>query len=180
MSSLVDLIYLPLPPSPKLPAHASFVPFTKPYTKGTKIPTQPCQGNFAMKHVTFAYPTRPLQPVLLNVNMVFPAYQTTFIVGASGSGKSSVAALLTKLYDASYGAVELDGYDLRALDEKWIRENVLLLSQNTVVFSGSLEDNVAMKSGVDREEVLKACETALLLDLVKELSGGFVFASPEI
>ncbi|KAL5514601.1 hypothetical protein ACEPAG_1917 [Sanghuangporus baumii] len=112
-----------------------------------KIRPSRCLGEFSLHEVIFAYPSRPTIPVLKNVSMYFPSGEMTFVVGGSGSGKSSVAQLLIRLYSPSAsggGIVALDDQDIEYLDERWLREHVAVVSQSCILFSGTIHDNVAL------------------------------------
>ena len=105
----------------------------------------------------------------------------TFVVGESGSGKSSVAQLLVHLYTPSLGLIALDDQDTSYIDEKWLRENVAVVSQSCILFSGSIHDNVALgvagvrrrPEQVTREEVERVCTAALMQEFVRELPDGY-------
>jgi ATP-binding cassette subfamily B (MDR/TAP) protein 1 len=86
-----------------------------------KITPARCYGELALHNVTFAYPSRPTVPVLSDVSLFLPANETTFIVGSSGSGKSTVAQLLLRMYEPQSGTISLDEQDVRFLDEAWMR-----------------------------------------------------------
>ena len=76
--------------------------------------------------------------MLTNLNMKIEAGKITAVVGRSGSGKSSIAALLLRLYDPQSGLVSLDGHDLKDLDPSWLRRNIGAVNQEPVLFSGSI------------------------------------------
>ncbi|KAJ7673984.1 P-loop containing nucleoside triphosphate hydrolase protein [Mycena polygramma] len=127
-------------------------------------PTQ-CRGEFALHNITFAYPSRPTVPVLQDVNIFFPAYETTFIVGSSGSGKSTIAHLLLGLYIPQAGEIHLDDQDIRFVDDEWRRLHVAGVEQGCILFDMSVFDNIALGAGgrtVNREEVKQACIIALM------------------
>ncbi|TDL27874.1 P-loop containing nucleoside triphosphate hydrolase protein [Rickenella mellea] len=149
-----------------------------------KIRPLRCNGEFSLHNVSFAYPSRPTDRVLESVYLFLPANETTFIVGGSGSGKSTIAQLLARLYTPNSGAVQLDDQDVEYLDEEWVRRNVALVSQSCIMFEGSVHDNVAMGvagSGegarrpeeVSREEVVEACTAALMHEFVRDLPEGY-------
>ncbi|GLB39497.1 putative P-loop containing nucleoside triphosphate hydrolase protein [Lyophyllum shimeji] len=121
-------------------------------------------------------------PALSNVSLFLPAAETTFIVGASGSGKSSVAALLLRLYAPQHGAVCADERDVRVLDGGWYAEGVMGVGRGwggDVVFGGmSVVENVAVAVAgtgreVRREEVEEACRAAMLHEFVSGLPEGY-------
>ncbi|KDQ51622.1 hypothetical protein JAAARDRAFT_40847 [Jaapia argillacea MUCL 33604] len=148
------------------------------------VPTR-CTGEFSLQNVTFAYPSRPTIPVLNDVSLYLPANETTFIVGGSGSGKSTIAALLLRLYDPQQGCVQLDDQDIGFLDEGFMREHVACVSQGCILFDMTVHDNVAMgvassslgggrrPEDVTREEVVEACRVALMYEFVRDLPDGY-------
>lgn len=79
--------------------------------------------------MTFAYPTRPDVTVLKGLNLTIPAGAVTAVVGGSGSGKSTIAALLLRFYDPMSGQILFDGQQVPNLDWTWLRRNVALVSQ---------------------------------------------------
>ncbi|KAF9462182.1 P-loop containing nucleoside triphosphate hydrolase protein [Collybia nuda] len=147
-------------------------------TQLRKIVPRKCAGELALHGVTFAYPSRPTLPILQDVSLYLPAKETTFIVGASGSGKSTVAQLLLRMYAPQSGMVQLDDQDVRYLDETWMRSHVAGVQQGVVIFEGSVFDNVAVGlagTGKDatREEVMDACRAALMHEFVRDLPEGY-------
>ncbi|PWN20351.1 hypothetical protein BCV69DRAFT_206762 [Microstroma glucosiphilum] len=158
-------------------------------------PRGECSGEVNLRGLTFCYPsikaTSPdAPPTLKNIDMFIPAGEPTFIVGGSGSGKSTIAQLLLRLYRPDSGAIELDGQDCRYLDREWCRTNIASVDQHPIVFDLSVHDNVALgligrglsdqqvQQGthvpiVDREQVISACRIALLHEFIKDLPDGY-------
>lgn len=101
-------------------------------------------GEIVFHNVSFAYPSRPGQPVLRNVNLTFPAGKHTAIVGLSGSGKSTVAALIARLQDPSEGTITLDGHDLRELNVRSLRSLISLVQQEPSLLDRSILENIAL------------------------------------
>ena len=148
-----------------------------------------CRGEFNLRNITFAYPSRPEQPVLRDVSLFLPPGETTFIVGGSGSGKSTIAQLLLRLYIPTSGDITLDDQSFPYLDEGFTRENIAAVQQGCILFDLSVHDNVAMglagspsdpKTGVvrrpkdvTREEVVEACKMAMIHDFVESLPDGY-------
>lgn len=101
----------------------------------------------------------------------------TFLVGRSGSGKSTITNLLLKFYEPLTGSIFVDGQPIRTLDDRWLRENVTLIQQSSILFNDTFHMNVAFGSRdpfrVTREEVRAACETVLLQSTVLGLPKGF-------
>ncbi|EXJ78652.1 hypothetical protein A1O1_09053 [Capronia coronata CBS 617.96] len=108
------------------------------------LPPRFCDGTIEMRAVSFAYPVRPDHLVLHDCSFSFPAGQTTFIVGRSGSGKSTIGQLLLKFYEAQSGTISIDGIDLRDIETNWIRNNISLVQQQTTLFSETIFRNIAL------------------------------------
>ena len=101
------------------------------------------EGEVSFENVNFSYPSRPDVPVLKDLTLTFPAGKTIALVGASGSGKSTVTSLIERFYDVQEGAVKLDGVDVKKLNLKWLRSQIGLVSQEPVLFSTTVKENVA-------------------------------------
>jgi len=93
--------------------------------------------------VSFAYPTRPQEPVLDRLSLSIPPGETVAVVGPSGAGKSTLFQLLLRFYDPDAGRVQVGGIDVRELDLTVLRRSVGIVPQDVVVFSGSAADNIA-------------------------------------
>lgn len=96
---------------------------------GGITPKDKPHGHVEFSNVTFAYPTRSDVTVLQNLNLTIPAGAMTAVVGGSGSGKSTIAALLLRFYNPSSGLILFDGNNVSQLDWTWLRNNVALVSQ---------------------------------------------------
>ncbi len=99
-------------------------------------------GEITVENVNFTYPSRPDVQILKNLSLTFPAGKTTALVGASGSGKSTIISLAERFYDPLAGSVRLDGNDIRELNVKWLRSQIGLVSQEPVLFSTTIRQNV--------------------------------------
>ncbi|TFK31897.1 ABC transporter type 1, transmembrane domain-containing protein, partial [Crucibulum laeve] len=168
--------------APTTPSTTRFSFTTQPKSRTLrKIAPAKCTGEFALHNVTFAYPSRPTLPVLTDVSLFLPANETTFIVGSSGSGKSTVAQLLMRMYEPQQGSVMLDEQDVRFLDEEWMQMHVAGVGQGTqggvVILDGkSVLENVALGAfgrHAGREEVEEACRAALMHEFVRDLPEGY-------
>jgi ATP-binding cassette subfamily B (MDR/TAP) protein 1 len=130
-----------------------------------------------LNSVLFAYPSRPTVYVLKDVSLFLPANEMTFIVGSSGSGKSTIAQLLMRMYDPQDGVVMLDERDMKFLDEEWMKSHVASVGQQgasgVVILDGkSLFENIAIgarsvKGVVRKEDVEEACRAALMHEFVR-------------
>lgn len=101
------------------------------------------QGRIELRNVSFKYPARPTVQVLDNINIVFEEGKTTALVGASGSGKSTIIALAERWYDPESGDVLLDGNNVKDLNLKWLRQQIGLVQQEPVLFNDTVYANVA-------------------------------------
>ena len=108
-----------------------------PLTGGDRPPW--CEGHLSFEGVRFAYPTRPEAEVLAGIDLDLAQGEVVALVGASGAGKSTIAALVGRLYDPTAGRVLLDGRDLRELDPAWLREQIGVVPQEPILFSASIE-----------------------------------------
>ena len=100
--------------------------------------------SLAFRNVSFEYESRPGERVLKNVNLEFPAGKYTAIVGLSGSGKSTIAALIARLYDPVEGTIELEGQNLRELNVRSLRSFVSFVQQEPSLFDRSILENIAL------------------------------------
>ncbi|KAJ9646637.1 hypothetical protein H2199_002686 [Coniosporium tulheliwenetii] len=136
-------------------------------------------GNIEARDVHFAYPIRPGVKVLEGLTLSIPARKTTALVGASGSGKSTIIGLLERWYDPAKGSLYLDGVDLKDLNVRWLRTNIRLVQQEPVLFNGTVFDNVAFgllgtdKAGLPAAEqillVQRACKAAYADEFIEHL-----------
>ena len=94
-----------------------------------KIPSNRCNGNIEIANLAFSYPSRPGAPVLRSFTLSIPAGKTTALVGASGSGKSTVVGLLERWYNPSSGSIILDGVDVSDYNIQWLRSRIRLVQQ---------------------------------------------------
>jgi ATP-binding cassette subfamily B (MDR/TAP) protein 1 len=111
--------------------------------------------------VAFAYPSRQETPIYDNLNLTVEAGTTVALVGTSGSGKSTVVQLIERFYDPDQGRVLLDGTPLQDLNLTWLRSKIGLVSQEPVLFSGTVAENIALgKAGATKEEIIEAAKMA--------------------
>lgn len=100
-------------------------------------------GEITLEDVKFNYPSRPDVPIVKGINITFAAGETAALVGASGSGKSTIISLIERFYDPLSGSVKLDGADIRDLNIRWLRSQIGLVSQEPVLFSTTIRGNIA-------------------------------------
>ncbi|ETM00911.1 hypothetical protein L917_02430 [Phytophthora nicotianae] len=132
------------------------------------------KGSLEFRDVQFAYPSRLGAQIYNGYNLTIAPGQTVALVGASGCGKSTAIALLERFYDPHTGSVSLDGVDLRHLSLPWLRDRISLVSQEPVLFAGTIAENIALgKPGATREEITQAAQDASSLDFIRNLPDGF-------
>jgi ATP-binding cassette subfamily B protein len=130
-------------------------------------------GRIGYEAVRFRYPTRPDVEVLQGVDLAVAPGEVVALVGPSGGGKSTMGALLSRLYDPTGGRVTLDGVDLRELDPAWLRRLVGVVSQEPVLFSTTIADNVRYgRPGATDAEVREALRAANALAFVESFPDG--------
>lgn len=132
------------------------------------------EGELAWEGVHFAYPTRRDVPVLQGIELGVRAGEVVALVGPSGAGKSTLAQLLSRFYDPDRGRVALDGRDLRALDPGWLRRQVGVVSQEPILFSGTIAENIRYgRPDATEDEVVAAARTANAHDFVARFPEGY-------
>ncbi|KAL3624170.1 ABC transporter B member 19 [Castilleja foliolosa] len=137
-------------------------------------PVESIRGEIELRHVDFAYPSRPDVMVFKDFNLRIRAGQSQALVGASGSGKSSVIALIERFYDPIGGKVMIDGKDIRRLNLKSLRLKIGLVQQEPVLFATSIFDNIAYgKDGATETEVIEAARAANVHTFVSGLPEGY-------
>jgi ATP-binding cassette subfamily B (MDR/TAP) protein 1 len=141
-------------------------------TEGKKPHT--CAGRIELKDVHFTYPARPDQQVCNGYNLVVEPGQTVALCGASGSGKSTAIQLIERFYDPDSGSVQLDGVDLRELNVRWLREQIGLVSQEPVLFGGTIAENIGMgKPGATKDEIVAAAKMSNAHDFIMTFPSGY-------
>jgi ATP-binding cassette subfamily B protein len=126
------------------------------------------RGAVELAGVSFAY--EPGRAAVRDVSLAIAAGERVALVGASGAGKSTVAGLIARFYDPTAGRVTIDGRDLRDCGLRWLREQVAVVLQDTVLFSGSVRDNIAYGASGD---VVAAAVAAGAHDFIEALPAGY-------
>jgi len=135
---------------------------------------QPPRGELALNRVSFSYPSRPETLALENVSFAVRTGETVAIVGPSGSGKTTIFALAQRFFDPQSGTVLVDGIDVRKADPQAVRERMAVVPQETVVFSGSVMDNIRFgKPEASQEDVLAAARAARVDEFAERLPKGY-------
>lgn len=119
------------------------------------------RGNIEFKNVSFQYDES--REILKDINFSIKAGETIGILGPTGSGKSTMAYLMTRLYDANSGTIEIDGINIKDIRKQWLRKHVGLVLQETFLYAKSIHDNIAIKhEEMDRESIEKVSKVATL------------------
>jgi len=133
-------------------------------------PSAPDEGaEIAFERVTFRYPGMA-DPALDRISFTVRPGQTAAILGATGSGKSSLIQLIPRLFDPDEGAVRIDGRDVRTCDPEWLRAQIGYAPQEVVLFSGTVRDNLLWgKDDANREEIVEAARAAQIHETIMRL-----------
>ncbi|XP_022646092.1 ATP-binding cassette sub-family B member 8, mitochondrial-like isoform X2 [Varroa destructor] len=146
-----------------------------PLRGGAVIPEDYFSGEIRLRNVTFAYPTRPDQNVVDHLSLNIPPGKVVALCGSSGSGKSTVAALIERFYDVNSGEVLIDGVNIKHLDGHWLRGSAIgSISQEPVLFASSILENIrySRPSATD-EEVMEAAKLANAHDFIMSFEKGY-------
>ncbi|MEG3974009.1 ABC transporter ATP-binding protein [Microcoleus sp. herbarium8] len=141
-------------------------------TGDIRLPVSSIKGEIEFKNVTFSYNQR--KPILQYFSLTLPAGKTTAIVGATGSGKSTLVKLILRLYEVQYGQIYLDGIELNNLNLKDLRRAIGLVSQDVFLFHGTVAENIAYGSfeATDRE-IVNAAKIAEAHEFIAQLPEGY-------
>ena len=128
-------------------------------------------GSIDFEHVTFAYQQRSGKPVLSDINLHIKSGETIGIMGGTGSSKTSLVSLISRLYDATEGSVRVGGEDVRRYDVESLRDAVSVVLQNNVLFSGTIYDNLRWgDENATDEECQQACRLACADEFIERFS----------
>lgn len=132
----------------------------------------PINRDIVFDHVTFGYDRS--KPVLQDISFTVPQGATVAILGATGSGKSSLMHLLQRLYDCTQGRITIGGVDIKDIDKAWLRSRVGLILQEPFLYSRTIESNLGIaKPDVTFEEVREAARTARADEFITEFENGY-------
>ena len=132
----------------------------------------PIDRDIVFDHVTFAYDRD--RPVLRDVSFTVPKGATVAILGATGSGKSSLMHLMQRLYDCTGGRITIGGVDIKDIDKAYLRSRVGLILQEPFLYSRTIESNLGIaKPGITPDEVREAARTACADGFISEFENGY-------
>ena len=134
----------------------------------------PIKGRVEFEHVRFFYNPHLPDPVLDDINLVIEPGQTVAVLGATGAGKSSLINLVPRFYDVSSGRVLIDGMDVRHIEHGSLMQQIAIVPQETILFSGSVRDNIRYGAPhADESEVIAAAQAAQAHDFIVALPSGY-------
>ena len=135
---------------------------------------QKLKGEIKFKDVTFKYPTRLSTSALGGVSFIAKPGEVTAIVGPSGAGKTTLFALIQRFYDPTTGSILIDGLDIKTADPLELRKHIAVVPQDTIIFSGSVLDNIRFGTpDASREAAMSAAKAARVDEFAKKLPQGF-------
>lgn len=141
--------------------------------KKEAIELPPIQGEIELDHVSFSY-EKEGELILNDINLTVKPGETVAFVGMSGGGKSTIISLIPRFHDVVEGAVRIDGYDLRDVKGKSLRDQIGMVLQDSILFSDSVKSNILMgKPDATDEEVIAAAKAANAHDFIESLSLGY-------
>ncbi len=130
------------------------------------------RGEITLEHVSFGY--NPDQLILHDINLHIKAGTTVALVGPTGSGKSTLVNLIPRFYDATSGTVRVDGLDVCSLKQKSLRDQISLVLQDTILFSGTIWDNIAYgRPEASSQQIVEAARVANALEFIDKLPQKF-------
>lgn len=141
---------------------------------GTARPADGCRGRVEFCHVDFAYPDAPDHPVLQDLSFTVEPGETVAIIGATGSGKTSLVQLIPRFYDVSAGTVRVDDVDVRDFARQDLRQRIGIVQQKAELFSRSIAENIRWgRPEADDEAVAEAARIAQAKDFILRTPAGF-------
>jgi ATP-binding cassette subfamily B protein len=136
----------------------------------TELP--PAKGEISFQNVSFAY--EPDNDVLHDINLAVKPGEAVAIVGQTGSGKSSLVSLITRFYEVERGNVEVDGHDVRSVTQQSLRQQIGIVPQDPILFSGSIEENIKYgKTDARRDEVIAVAGAVGAHHFISRLEKGY-------
>jgi ATP-binding cassette subfamily B protein len=156
---LMELLHVP--PAVAVPEHPAMI-------------GKPATGAVTFDNVTFHYPTRPDFAALNNFSLSIKPGEAVALVGPSGAGKSTVFQLLLRFYAPQSGDITYDGIDIASVDPFDLRSNIAVVAQDSVVFSGTLADNIRYgRPGASDADIRRAAEAAAASEFIERLPQGY-------
>ena len=131
-------------------------------------------GHIQFKDVCFSYPSRPDVVIFDKLSLDIPSGKIVALVGGSGSGKSTVISLIERFYEPLSGQILLDGFDIRHLDLKWLRQQIGLVNQEPALFATTIRENILYgKSDASLEDIARAAKLSEAMTFINNLPDRF-------
>ena len=129
------------------------------------------KGSIKFKDVNFEYNYN--EPILKDLNFEIKEKETVGLVGPTGSGKTTIASLIHRFYEIKNGNILIDGQDLQKVTQSSLSDNISMVLQDPIIFSGTVEDNIKYKARATREEVIEASKVVGSHDFIMKLPKGY-------
>jgi ATP-binding cassette subfamily B protein len=173
---MVSMLFVMIPRAAASADRINDVLDTDPEITDSPHPIDPPQGAspypVEFRDVTFSYPGAE-QPALSNISFRTGIGEVTAIIGGTGSGKSTLIKLIPRFYDVDSGSVLVDGVDVREMSQRALRSRISLVPQQSVLFSGTIADNLRFgEDTADDEELMRAAEIAQAAEFITDTSDG--------
>jgi ATP-binding cassette, subfamily B (MDR/TAP), member 1 len=140
--------------------------------RGTQAPD--IRGDISFRDVVFAYPSRPNDLILKGLNLDIRQGEFVALVGGSGSGKSTISALLMRLYHPNSGIITVDGVNIVSMKVEWLRDNISIVTQNANLFDMTVIDNIAYGTRpLTDKEAVEAAKAANADEFIQNLPEGY-------
>lgn len=130
-------------------------------------------GQIEFKEVTFAYPNGSGVPAISNLSFLIESGQSLAIIGQTGSGKSTIAWLLLRFYDVSNGKILINNYDIKELDIDSVRNNIAIVPQKPMLFSGSVAENIKWGNSEASNEMIYEAAVKAQADFIEKMNDGY-------
>ena len=136
------------------------------------IKMEKCDGTIEFSNVTFGY--EPELPILRNLNFKIYTGETVALVGPTGSGKTSITALINRFYDVWGGSVSISGFDVRDVTKESLGDHVAMVLQEPFLFTGTIFENIQNRSGdSDLDTVISASKAVGAHEFIQSLPNGY-------
>ncbi len=133
------------------------------------------KGDISFKHVTFGYKSDDESKVISDFSLDIPAGKTVALVGPSGGGKTTLCHLIPRFYEIDDGTISIDGYDIRSLSRKSLRNNIGIVQQDVFLFNGTIKENIAYGNfAATDEEIMQAAKKANIHEHIMSLPDGYL------
>jgi ATP-binding cassette, subfamily B, bacterial MsbA len=138
------------------------------------VPLPEVMGVIAFEHVSFAYADNPEASILTDISLRVSPGEILALVGPSGAGKTTLVNLILRFFDPSSGSVLIDGYDLRSIQLKSLRQQIGIVPQETLLFGGTVKENILYgKLEASEEELIQAAQSANAHEFIEKLPQGY-------